>query len=70
LAGHTISGQPVYDERSRLSGILLQDVFSQEQADEVLDRLTSPEFETDWGTRSMSKLAPSFAPSSYSKGSV
>ncbi|WP_348266106.1 hypothetical protein P8936_09245 [Edaphobacter paludis] len=70
LAGHTRNGKAIYDQRSRPSGILLQDVFSQQQADEVLDRLASPEFETDWGARGMSELAPSFAPSSYSKGSV
>jgi glycogen debranching enzyme len=70
LAGHTISGVPIYDERPRPSDILSQQVFSQEQTDQVLDRIASPEFQTDWGTRSMSSASPDFDPNSYSKGSV
>ncbi len=70
LAGHTISGQPIYDQRPSPSGILSQGVFSPQQTAEALDQLASPNFQTDWGTRSMSSLSLRFDPNSYAAGSV
>jgi glycogen debranching enzyme len=70
LAGHTVGGQPIYDQRSSPSGILAQGVFSPQQTAEVLDQLASPHFQTDWGTRSMSSSSPRFDPNSYASGSV
>jgi glycogen debranching enzyme len=70
LAGHTVAGQPIYDQRPQPSGILAQHVFSPKQTAEILDQLASPNFQTDWGTRSMSSLSPQFDPNSYAGGSV
>ncbi len=70
IAGHTVSGQPIYDQRAKPSGILAQHVFSSQQAADVLDQLASPSFQTDWGTRSMSSLSPQFDPNSYAGGSI
>jgi glycogen debranching enzyme len=70
LAGHTVSGQPIYDQRPSPSGILSQGVFTPQQTAEALDQLASPNFQTDWGTRSMSSLSRRFDPNSYAAGSV
>ena len=70
LAGHSVSGQPVYDQRSSPTGILAQRVFSPQQTTEVLDQLASPGFQTDWGTRGISSTSPQFDPNSYASGSV
>ena len=70
LAGHTAGGQPIYDQRPNPSGILSQRVFSPRQAAEVLDQIASPDFQTDWGIRSMSSSSSQFDPNSYASGSV
>jgi glycogen debranching enzyme len=70
LQGHTAAGQPVFSQRARPSGILLQHVFSPRQTDEALDQLDSPVFLTDWGIRSMAAGSPGFDPDSYAGGSV
>lgn len=70
LQGHTVTGQPVFSQRPRPSGILLQHVFSQQQTDQALDELTSPAFLTDWGIRSMAAGSAEFDPDSYAGGSV
>lgn len=70
LSGHTLAGEPVHGERPDASGVLLQDVFSQDRVDTVLDRIASPEFQTDWGIRSLSANAPDYDPNLYGSGSV
>jgi hypothetical protein len=70
LQGHGASGEPIYSQRPRPTALLSQHVFTEEQNDEVLDELASPDFQTDWGVRSMSATSPEFDPNSYAKGSV
>ena len=70
LAGHTVAGEAIYDQRPHPTELLAQNVFSPDKAAGVLDQLASPDFQTDWGTRSMSSSSPQFNPDSYSKGSV
>lgn len=70
LQGHTIAGRPVFHERSRPSKILLQGVFSRRQVNEALSQLASPEFQADWGTRSLSTNSSTYNPDSYAAGSV
>lgn len=70
LQGHNASGEPVHSQRSRPTALLLQHVFTDEQNNEVLDTLASPDFQTDWGVRGMSAASAEFDPNSYSKGSV
>ena len=41
-----------------------------EQNGDILDALASPDFQTDWGVRSMSAASTEFDPNSYAKGSV
>lgn len=70
LQGHSASGAPIYGKRPRPTALLMQHVFTDEQNSDVLDALSSPDFETDWGVRSMSAASSEFDPNSYSKGSV
>ena len=70
LSGHTITGAAVHDERPDASGALTQDVFTADRVDRVLDRLAAPEFQTDWGIRSLSANAPGYDPNLYGSGSV
>jgi glycogen debranching enzyme len=70
LQGHSASGEPIYSQRPRPTALLEQHVFTEEQNGEVLSALASPDFQTDWGVRSMSASSPEFDPNSYSKGSV
>jgi glycogen debranching enzyme len=70
LQGHSASGEPIYSQRPRPTALLLQHIFTEEQDGEVMDALASPDFQTDWGVRSMSATSTEFDPNSYSKGSV
>ena len=70
LQGHSASGEPIYSQRPRPTLLLSQHVFTDEQNGEVLDALASPDFQTDWGVRSMSAASTEFDPNSYAKGSV
>ena len=70
LQGHSASGEPMYSQRPRPTALLSQDVFTPEQIGEVLDAVASPDFQTDWGVRTMSAASGEFDPNSYAKGSV
>jgi hypothetical protein len=70
IAGHTLAGRAIYDQRPTPSGALEHGIFTAQQSIEVLDQLASPAFQTDWGTRSMSSLSANFDPDSYAAGSV
>ncbi|MBV8673189.1 MAG: hypothetical protein JOZ33_07120 [Acidobacteriaceae bacterium] len=67
---HTASGLAVLTGRSGFSSAILQNIFSTQQSDEVLDQLASAQFETDWGVRSVAADSPIFDPYSYAAGSV
>lgn len=45
-------------------------MFQPTQTETVLDRLAAPDFQTDWGERSLSSDAPGYDPNLYSRGSV
>lgn len=70
LQGHSAGGEPMYSQRPRPTSLLMQHVFTEEQNNDVLDTLASPDFQTDWGVRSMSAASADFDPNSYAKGSV
>lgn len=70
LQGHSASGEPLYSQRPRPTALLLQHVFTEEQNGQVLDALASPDFQTDWGVRSVSAASAEFDPNSYARGSV
>lgn len=70
LQGHSASGEPIFSQRPRPTALLLQHVFTEGQNGEVLDALASPDFQSDWGVRTMSAASAEFDPNSYAKGSV
>ena len=70
LAGHTASGEPMHTFRPGPVEILNQGIFTSEQSREILDRLTSPDFQTDWGVRNLSASSPGYDPRAYGGGSV
>ncbi len=70
LSGHTLDGAPVHDQRSDASRLLGQGVLTPAQADAALDRLVSPEFQTDWGVHSLSRDAAGYDPNTYGDGAV
>ena len=69
IAGYTASGKPMNDERSH-PDLLGLGLFPPEQEDAALDQLASADFETDWGTRSISARSPHYDANSYGGGSV
>lgn len=70
FGGHTASGTPVREQRPDAMDVLLRGAFTPAQADRMLDRLATPEFQTDWGVRSLSANHPDYDPNAYSAGSV
>ncbi len=70
LSGHGRDGAPVYAERPDASAVLTQGVFPDERVARVLDRLSAPDFLTDWGVRSLSARDPAYDPNPYASGSV
>jgi len=70
IDGHTVSGQPIFTRRSGANSVILQNVFSAQQNEELLDQLASAQFQTDWGMRSVAADSPIFNPYSYATGSV
>ena len=70
LEGHTAAGAPVRSEGPGAIGVLDQHIFTERQTGLVLDRLSSPDFITPWGMRSLSASDPAYDPNAYASGSV
>jgi glycogen debranching enzyme len=68
--GHTSSGEPIYREAVGPAQVIGTSVFSPEQDKALLDRLTSADFQADWGTREVAATATDYNPYSYGAGSV
>jgi hypothetical protein len=65
-----VSGQPIFTRRSGANSVILQNVFSAQHNEELLDQLASAQFQTDWGMRGVAEDSPIFDPYSYATGSV
>jgi glycogen debranching enzyme len=70
FGGHKASGEPLREHRSGAVDILAQGAFTPAQADRALDRLAGPDFQTDWGMRSLPASDPDYDPNAYSAGAV
>ena len=68
--GFSPSGKEILNRSSAGSAVIAQHLFSKLQEQELLDQLASPNFQTDWGTRSTALNSSTFDPDSYAKGSV
>jgi glycogen debranching enzyme len=69
IAGFNVAGAPMTDQRAH-PGLFGRGFIPAAQEDTALDRLAGSDFETDWGTRSMSSQSARFDPDSYAAGSV
>ena len=68
--GHTQSGEPIFRQAAGPAHLLVQQVFSPEQNHAVLSRLTSSDFQADWGTREVAASSRDYNPYSYGAGSI
>jgi glycogen debranching enzyme len=70
IDGYSPSGSKLLNRSSSGDVVITQHLFSEPQEQSLLDQLASPNFQTDWGTRSTSTASAVFDPDSYAKGSV
>ncbi|MGB8480380.1 MAG: hypothetical protein WCE63_16340 [Acidobacteriaceae bacterium] len=75
IDGYSPSGREILNRSSSGDVVIAQHLFSEPIFSEpteqsLLDELASPNFQTDWGTRSTSTASSVFDPDSYAKGSV
>jgi hypothetical protein len=70
IDGYSPSGKEILNRSSSGDIVIDQHLFSEPQEQSLLDELASPNFQTDWGTRSTSTASGVFNPDSYAKGSV
>ncbi len=71
MSGHSADGQRISGRwASGPAGLLGVGVFDAAQSEELLDRLASASFQTDWGSRGLAADAPEYDPNLYSSGSV
>ncbi len=70
IAGFSRDGKPQLQMHSRPLDALSLPIFTEAQASSVLDTVSTSQFQTDWGTRSVGSLSPGFRPDSYATGSV
>ncbi|HEY5256515.1 MAG TPA: hypothetical protein VIJ53_17815, partial [Acidobacteriaceae bacterium] len=70
IDGFSPSGKEILNRSASGDVVIDQHLFSESQEQSLLDELASPNFQTDWGTRSTSTASRAFDPDSYAKGSV
>jgi hypothetical protein len=70
IDGYTAQGAPIFTRRSGPGEAILQNIFSQQQNDQLLDQLASSNVQTDWGARNVGADSSIYDPWSYASGSV
>lgn len=70
ITGYTRSRLPLSDDEIGPVGILREGLFTEGQRDQILQRLATSDFRTDWGMRGRSRRSSSYDPNSYAHGSV
>ena len=70
IAGFSRDGKPQLQMRSHPLNALSLPIFTAAQSSNVLDTISTSQFQTDWGTRGVGSLSPGFRPDSYATGSV
>ncbi len=70
IDGYTPLGKPIFNRSSSGDVAIAEHVFSKQQENGLLDQLASPNYQTDWGTRSIPLNSKAFEANSYAKGSV
>jgi glycogen debranching enzyme len=70
ISGTTRTGKPVIDRRVVPESVFADGLFTDEQRREMLDELSSWEYQTDWGTRGVPSTSERYDPDAYARGSV
>lgn len=70
IDAHTQSGNPIFDWRRGPTQAIVANIFSSEENAELLNKLASADFRTDWGMRGVAASSSIFNPESYATGSV
>ncbi len=70
IDGYSPSGKEIVNRSGSGDVAIAQHLFSKSQEESLLDQGASPNFQTDWGTRSTPRNSSAFNPDSYAKGSV
>ncbi|HWZ13194.1 MAG TPA: glycosyl hydrolase family 65 protein [Acidobacteriaceae bacterium] len=70
ISGTTREGKPVIDRRVVPESVFADGLFIDEQRREMLDELSSWEYQTDWGTRGVPSTSERYDPDAYASGSV
>lgn len=70
IDGYFRSGEPARDQGLSAIAAINQNLFDDEQTNQVLNSFASWRFESDWGTRSIAADAPGYDPTGYGHGSV
>ncbi len=68
--GHTESGDPIFRQAVGPTQLLVQSLFPPQQSEAILNRLTSADFQVDWGTREVAASSKEYNPYSYGAGSI
>ena len=70
IDGFSPTGKEILNRSASGDVVVDQHLFTETQQQSLLNELASPNFQTDWGTRSTSTVSDVFNPDSYAKGSV
>lgn len=70
ITGYSRNGEPIVDNDIGGSRVLSEHVFALAQVEQILDRIATSDYQTDWGSRSIAQSAATYDPNSYSQGSV
>ena len=70
IDGYSPAGKKIVNRSASGDVAISQHLFNKTQERQLLDQLASPNFQTDWGTRSTALNSSAFNPDSYAKGSV
>jgi len=70
IDGYTPAGEEILNRSSSGNVSISEHLFNKQRENSLLDQLASPNFQTDWGTRSTARNSGAFNPNSYAKGSV
>ena len=70
VSGYNAIGEGEPEWRSGPGEAITLHEFNADQSRDLLDKLASASFQTDWGSRSVASDSPGYDPGSYAKGSV
>ncbi len=70
IDGYDVSGGAIFRGSEGALELVAAGILDRRKSDLILDRIASPDFQTDWGTREVGAGSPFFDPDSYGSGGV